>query len=357
MSGPVLLVGTRKGLFRFRADADRDGWSRSGPLLEGREVYHACLDPRDPRRGWAAARHPVWGAHVFRSGDGGRSWEQTPGRPTFDDGGDRTVEAIWHLAPAGVPDRVWAGVEPAALFVTDDAGASWRRIRSLEEHPTREQWQPAKGGLAVHSLQPDPERPGRLWAAVSAGGVYRTDDGGGSWQPLNRGVRTDYLPERYPEAGQCVHRLRRHPDRTGRLWRQDHCGTYRSDDGGESWEEVTGGLPSDFGYTVAADPADPDRAWVVPIESGHMRTACGGRLRVYETEDAGGSWTPRGRGLPGAAWVSVLREALDCDDRSPPGLYLGTSSGHLFFGRDGREWTRLAAFLPKILSVWAGASG
>lgn len=356
----ALLVGTRKGLFRFRGPAGQ-GWERAEPALTGWEVYHALLDPRDPAVGWAAARHAVWGAHLFRSRDAGATWEQVEGRPAFPEGSGRSVEALWHVAPAGGdgPERLWAGAEPAALFLSEDGGRSWRWIRSLEEHPTRGSWQPARGGLALHSLQPDPRDPAHgLWVAVSAGGVYRTRDGGGSWAALNEGVRADYLPGRYPEAGHCVHALRVHPLRPDRLWRQCHCGTYRSDDGGESWTEITDGLPSDFGYVVVPDPADPDRAWVVPEESGHLRTVCDRRLRLFETRDAGATWRPRNEGLPpGEAWVSVLREALATDDASPSGLYLGTTSGNLFAGRDGGGWREIAAYLPKILSVSAARVG
>ena len=351
----VLLVGTRKGLFRFEGDdggpGGEAGWRRAGPLLGGWEIYRARLDPADPRRGWAATRHAVWGSHLHVTRDAGRSWEQLPGRPALPEAHGEGVRAIWDVA-AG-PDRevLWAGVEPAALFRSDDAGESWRWVRSLEEHPTRSSWQPARGGLAVHSLAPHPEDPDRLWLGISAGGVYRTRDGGESWEALNRGVRTDYLPERYPEAGQCVHALRLHPRRPDRLWRQSHCGTYRSDDGGERWEEVTGDLPSDFGYALALHPGEPDTAWVVPETSGHLRTVCGGRLRVFETRDGGTSWTPRVEGLPDQAWITVLREALCTDGRTPPTLYLGTSGGELWRGERGRRWERLAARLPKVLSV------
>lgn len=353
----IVLVGTRKGLFRLASGAADDPAAtgeQEGPLLGGWEVYRAHLDPSEPARGWAAARHPVWGSHVFATGDGGRSWEQLPGRPSFPSDHGEGVRAVWDVAPAADRRVLWAGIEPAALFRSDDGGESWRWLRSLEEHPTRSAWQPAKGGLAVHSLAPDPGDPDRLWIGVSAGGVYRTENGGKSWTAQNRGVRADYLPERYPEAGQCVHSLRLHPARTDRLWRQCHCGTYRSDDGGEGWTEVTAGLPSDFGYALTLHPSEPDTAWVVPEDSGHLRTVCEGRLRVFETRDGGESWTPRASGFPDEAWITVLREGLCTDGGDPPTLFLGTSGGDVYRGEEeGRRWSRVAAHLPKVLSVFA----
>lgn len=352
----ILLVGTRKGLFRAASGPDRTDWSLEGPFIDGFEIYHARLDPRRPVTGYAAVRHDVWGAHLYGTRDAGRSWEQLVGRPAFPDDADHDLDAIWHVAP-GAPDdpqHLLVGVEPAALFESRDGGGSWSWIRSLEEHPTRRRWQGAKGGLALHSIQVDPRHAGRIYVALSAGGVYRTDDGGESWSPVNRGVRADFLPERYPEAGQCVHCLRLHPGRPDRLYQQNHCGTYRTDDRGESWTELRGGLPSDFGYVVGLDPEDPDRCWVIPEESSHMRSVCDARLRLYETRDAGESWTPRTEGLPQRhAYVSVLREAMDTDGLSPCGVHFGTSTGHLFSSPDGERWNRVAGYLPRILSVSA----
>lgn len=352
----VLLVGTRRGLFRLTAGLDRRTWTVEGPHLAGHEVYHAVLDPRDGRTAWAAVRHAVWGAHLYRSDDAGGSWEALPAKPAFAAGGPE-IRAIWHVAagPPEAPGRVYAGVEPAGLFVSEDRGGTWRWLRSLNEHSTAATWQPAKGGLALHSIQVDPADPRRLYVALSAGGCYRSEDGGGSWRPINRGVRADFLPDQTPEAGHCVHSLRLHPGRAQRLYQQNHCGTYRSDDGGDTWTEITAGLPSDFGYVLGLDPADPDRCWVIPEESSHLRCVCDRRLRVYESEDAGGSWTSRSEGLPGpGVYVSVLREAMATDGLAPCGVYFGTSTGHLFGSRDGASWRRLAEYLPKILSVSAG---
>ncbi len=352
----LLLIGTKRGLFTATS-SDRSSWEISEPLLVGNEVYHAVLDPRDGRTAWAATSHAVWGAHLHRSDDAARSWRVLEAAPHYPD--ERGVSAIWCIAPghASEPDRLYAGIEPAGLFVSDDRGASWAGVPGLNEHPTNVAWQPAGGALALHSVVVDPRTPERIYCALSAGGVYRSDDHGASWRALNGGVRADFLPRKLPDAGQCVHKLLLHPRRPDRLWQQNHCGTYRSDDGAESWLEVTNDLPTDYGYALALDPADPDAAFVVPEESSHMRTTAGGKLRVYATRDAGASWRPLAHGLPQAhAYVTVLREAMASDPLQPSGLYLGTSSGHLFASRDGGEsWQAIAQFLPRILSVTAAA--
>ena len=360
MNRVILLVGTRKGLFKVVADEHRARWELEGPFIEGYEVYHAILDPRDPSVGYAAANHIVWGSHVYRTEDGASSWEPLQNRPFFPVESDREVRAIWHVAPGHPeePEVVFAGVEPGGLFMSPDRGSTWIWNAALEDHPTRHTWQAAKGGLALHSVLADPRDPGRIYAALSAGGCYRSDDGGRSWKTVNGGVRADFLPDRQPVAGQCVHSVRLHPALPDRLYQQNHCGTYRSDDRAESWHEISEGLPSDFGYPIAIDPGDPDRAWVIPEASSHMRSVCDARLRVYETTDAGGTWTARTRGLPQAhAYVSILREGMDTDGLDPCGVYFGTSTGHLYASRDGREWSLVADNLPKILSVTAAVAG
>jgi photosystem II stability/assembly factor-like uncharacterized protein len=352
--GLIALIGTRRGLFRATSDSARSEWTIDGPAIAGYEVYHAILDPRDPRTGYAAVRHEVWGAHVYRTRDSGRTWSPMESRPSFPGDSGRVVRAIWHLAAGGdeEPGTLYAGVEPAALFVSTDEAGSWTRVQSIEDHPTASAWQPAKGGLALHSIQVDPANPDRIFVAISAGGTYRSEDRGRTWAPINEGVRADFLVEPEPVAGQCVHSVRLHPRSAQRLYQQNHCGTYRSDDGGSSWTEITTGLPSDFGYVVGLDPADPDRCWVIPEESSHLRAVCEGRLRVYETSDAGRTWEARTEGLPQEqAWLTVLREALATDGMDPCGVYFGTSTGHVFASRDGREWRTLARHLPKVLSV------
>lgn len=351
-------MGTKRGLFVLRSDAGRRAWAVSPPLLAGREVYHAWLDPQDGRTAWAATNHKVWGAHVHRSDDRGETWTVLEAAPHHGDA--RGLTAIWALAPgaAAEPDTLYAGIEPAGLFVSRDRGGSWIGVEALNGHPTNTTWQPAGGALALHSILTDPRDPRRLYCALSAGGVYRSDDGGASWRPVNRGTRADFLPQRHPEAGQCVHKLALHPARPDRLYQQNHCGVYRSDDRGESWVEITEGLPSEFGYALAVDPRDPDVAYVVPEESSHMRTTVGGRLRVYRTRDGGATWEPLTRGLPQEhAYISVLREGLAADGLDPCGVYLGTSSGHLFASRDGGDsWELVAGYLPRILSVTAATA-
>ena len=349
--GTALLVGTRRGLFMARS-GDRARWAITGPFLTGREVYHAI---RDPRTGdlWAATDHKVWGPHVHRSRDDGRTWDVLEAAPHHPD--ERGLKAIWFLAPgpSDEPETLWAGIEPAGLFVTRDSGGSWEPVPSLNDHPTNGTWQPAGGGLALGGIQHDPSDERRLYCSLSAGGVYRSDDGGASWTPVNTGVRADFQPRQYPESGQCVHKLRLHPAHPDRLYQQNHCGVYRSDDRGESWIEVTGELPSDFGYALAIDLQDPDTLNVLPEESSDMRSAVEGKLRVYRSRDAGGSWQVMKRGLPQEhAYVSVLRDAMEQDDQEPTGIYFGTSSGHVFASRDrGESWRPIAEFLPKVLSV------
>jgi photosystem II stability/assembly factor-like uncharacterized protein len=353
MAEVTLLVGTKRGLFIARSNGD-SAWHISAPRLIGREVYYAFIDERDGTA-WAATDHAVWGAHVHRSADGGSTWTVLEQAPHHDD--ERGLKAIWHLAPAPVaePDTLYAGIEPAGLFRSRDRGSSWQPVRSLNEHPSRGTWQPAGGGLALGSIQHDPREPGRMYCALSAGGVYRSDDGGESWRACNDGVRADFLPDPRPATGQCVHRLLLHPARPQRLYQQNHCGVYRSDDAGDSWLEITAGLPSEFGYALAVDPHDADVAYVIPEESSHMRTTVGGMLRVFRTQDAGASWQPLTRGLPQEhAYVSILRDAMCNDVADPAGIYFGTSSGHLFASRDrGDSWQLVAGYLPRILSVTA----
>lgn len=354
----AVLIGTRKGLFIARSDAHRTHWAIDGPHMPGYEIQSALLDPRQPTRGWAAAHHPVWGVHLYETSDAGKTWtplDEVP-RHGADDGPD-SLQMIWSLAPgpADQPGRLLAGIQPPGLFISDDGGRAWRPLSGFNAHPDRIHWSPAKGGLAVHSVQVDPQNPQRCYAALSAGGVYRSDDAGVTWRALNQGIRAPYLAGAQPHCGHCVHRLLVHPARAGRCYQQSHHGLYMSDDGGEHWHEISAGLPSDFGYALATDPHDPDVIVCVPEDSSQFRATVDGRLRVYRSRDAGAHWEALTNGLPQEnVFVTVFRDGLESDGLDPLGLYLGTTSGHLFASADGGDhWTSLAGYLPGILCVRA----
>jgi len=356
---PLLLVGTEKGLFRIRASSGRSPGRVDGPHLPGLRVQHVAAAPDDPRRLLAAVDHPVWGSHIHRSDDGGRRWSSLDTTPQHPSGRHRrALNAVWWLAWSPDGRRLYAGIDPAGLFFSDDHGASWTDLRALNEHGTRSAWEPSRGLFALHSICIDPQDPAHIVVAVSAGGVYRSSDGGGSWQPANAGVRAENLPDRYPVAGHNVHRVVMHPLDGRRLYRQCYSGTYRSDDGGATWTEITAGLPSDFGYALACDPADPEVVLQIPESSAHLRTAVDGRLRVYRSEDGGRGWRSTSAGLPQQhAYVTVLRDALNARGDAPGQFAFGTTSGHVFLTRDGGgQWELAAEFLPRVLTVhFAGA--
>lgn len=353
--GVLVLAGTRKSLFLLKSDEARRDWTLEGPLLAGWAVYHAILDPRDGVL-YSCTNHFVFGGGtVHRSNDLGRTWQRTESLGLPEESGLK-LEATWHIepGPASEPDTLWLGAAPGVLFRSDDGGASWEPNRGILEHPTRERWEPGAGGMCCHSVQLDPGDRRRLYVGISAAGVFRSDDGGESWGPANAGTAADFLPDPYPEVGQCVHKLLVHPARPGRLWQQNHCGVYRSDDRGASWERLDGnGLPSGFGFALALDPREPDTAYVVPEESAENRVTAGGRLGVYRTRDAGASWELNSDGLPERAWLAVLREGMASDRLEPAGLYLGTQSGSVFVSA-GDGWIEAARHLPPVLSVEVG---
>jgi hypothetical protein len=352
----VILAGTRKGLFLLRGDEDRRSWKLEGPLLSGWEVYHAMLDPRD-RTLYAATQSYAYGATVHRSSDLGETWERAEEIGLPEESGMK-LERTWHIEPGvdGEPDTLWLGGAPGVLFRSDDRGTAWEVVKGVLEHPTREQWNPGAGGMCCHSIQVDPSDPQRMYIGISAAGVFRSEDGGESWTPANKGTAADYLPEQYPEVGQCVHKLLLHPQRPDRLWQQNHFGTYRSDDRGDSWERLDGnGLPSGFGFPIAIHPREPDTAFVVPEESDENRVTANGRLGVYRTRDGGETWQETARGLPDQAWIAVLREGMASDRLDPVGVYVGTQSGSVFVSpNEGDEWVEAASQLPPVLSVEVG---
>jgi hypothetical protein len=353
----VVLVGTTKGLFALRSGAARDRWELVGPWFRGEQIAAAVLDCRGGRtRLLVGATSSHWGPSVYRSDDLGATWvEPEPDTLTFPESTGAAVARVWQLQPAGgaQPDVVFAGVEPAALFRSDDGGQSFRLDESLWAHPHRSQWQPGGGGLCLHTILPDPAGGPRLGVAVSAAGFYRTMDGQ-AWEAANLGIRAPFLPEPTPEFGQCVHKVDRHPTQPDTLFCQHHWGVYRSDDFGGTWREIgADSLPSTFGFPVVADPNHPGTAYVLPLTSDEFRCTPDGRVRVYRTTDGGESWQGLGRGLPqDNAWLTVLRDAFAADALDPAGLYIGTRTGEVFGSPDaGESWREVARHLPPVLCV------
>jgi photosystem II stability/assembly factor-like uncharacterized protein len=351
--GALILAGTRKGLFLLRGDDDRRAWEVEGQFLTGWDVFHAVVDPRDGTL-YACTNNFVYGPTVHRSTDLGQSWERAEELGLPEESG-LTLEKTWHLEPGheSQPETLWLGGAPGVLFRSDDRGQTWEPVRGILEHPTREQWNPGAGGMCCHSIQLDPSDPQRLYIGISAAGVFRTDDGGETWAPKNKGTAAEFMPDPYPEVGQCVHKVLLHPEQPNRLWQQNHCGVYRSDDRGESWERLDGyGLPSGFGFPIALHPREPDTAFVIPEEGAENRVTSNGRLGVYRTRNGGKSWEERPDGLPRPAWAAVLREAMASDARAPAGIYFGTQSGSVFVSPDeGESWVEAARQLPPVLSV------
>ena len=354
-----LLVGTVKGVFFLRAPAARTAWQVEGPHLRGRAIYSVAHDGRGQRqRVWAGAASMHWGAVLVSTDDWGRTWDE-PQEANVKFPADRglALKQIWQIAPGRgeEPDTLYCGVQPSALFESRDAGKTWSLNAGLWNHPHRAKWAPGNGGLCLHTVLVDPNRPGRFTVASSTGGVYRSDDGGTTWQVKNRGVRAEFLPDPYPEFGQCVHKIAQHAARPGRLFLQNHWGLYRSDDAGDTWSDIANGVPSDFGFCLGIHPRDPDTAFVVPLHSDEFRCTPEGRLRVYRTKDAGASWQAMTRGLPQKdAFETVVRDGMGVDALDPAGIYFGTRSGKLFGSSDeGRSWRLLAESLPPIVCVKA----
>jgi photosystem II stability/assembly factor-like uncharacterized protein len=349
-----LLVGTRKGLFVLDG-APGAPLEIKARVFAGESVEYALRDPQSGRV-LAAITSAFYGPQLWHADDPAGEWQQAEG-VGLPAGGDETLERIWTIVPGEPHEKMYAGGDPGVLFESGDGGRSWQLNRGLWEHPTREKWQPGGGGLCLHSIAPWPGEPDRLALGISAAGVWLTDDGGATWRSGNEGLVPRYLPEDTPEdeIGLCVHRLHRAPGRPERLFMQFHGGVYRSDDAGETWNDIAAGLPSDFGFPLAIDPADPDSAYVVPLTADTDRVTPDGRVRVYETRDGGESWTPRGDGLPSEhAYLTVLREAFawtgEGDDLE---LYFGATSGDLFgSGNAGASWSEAATRLPPVLSVY-----
>jgi len=363
-SGDVLLlVGTMKGAFVLRSDGARENWEVGGPYFPGRAIYAFAYDDRNGRkRLWTAVNSSYWGSYLSASDNFGESWsEPETYNIKFPEGADSSVKQIWQisLGHKDEPDTLYCGVEPAALFKSTDAGATWSLEKGLYDHPHRPLWQPGGGGLCLHTILPDPDNSKRMHIAISTGGVYRTDDGGANWQPRNVGVRAQFLPpdQWYPEFGQCVHKIVSHPSNPDRIFLQNHWGLYRTDDAGDSWKDIANGVPSDFGFALEIDNQDPNTAFIVPLESDEFRCTPEGKLRVYRTRNAGDSWEPLANGLPQEnAFETVLRDAMTGDQSQPMGLYFGTRNGKLFGSSNtGESWRSITEGLPAITCVKSAA--
>ena len=359
----LLLVGTTKGAFLLRSNEAREKWQISGPHFPGHTVYAMAYDGRNGRRRlWAGTQNFVFGCALRSSDDYGKNWTnpESPS-PQFPKDTGVSLKQIWQIVPGRPeePDTLYCGVEPAALFESKDAGVSWSLVRGLFEHPHRPRWQPGGGGLCLHTILPDPKNGNRLYVAISSGGVYRTDDSGSSWRACNKGIRADYLPEKSPEFGQCVHKIAHHPSQPDRLYLQNHGGLYRSDDGAASWRDIAKGVPSDFGFPMVVHPHDPETAYIFPLEGAEFRCGPEAKLRVYRTRNGGRSWESVSRGLPQkGAYETVLRDSMEADALRPAGIYFGTRSGKLYSSRnEGVSWELIRDGLPPVVCVKAAVVG
>jgi photosystem II stability/assembly factor-like uncharacterized protein len=365
VSGVRVLVGTRKGAFVLTSDGAREQWKVSGPHFAGWEIYHVNGSPADPDRLYASQSSGWSGQVMQRSDDGGETWapvgnqfayQGTPGTHQWYDGTPHPWEfaRVWHLEPSLTdPDVVYAGVEDASLFRSDDGGHGWQELPTLRGHESAPSWQPGAGGMCLHTILLDPVREGRMFAAISAAGAFRSDDAGQNWRPVNRGLQSAGIPDPDAEVGHCVHRLAMHPARPEVLFMQKHWDVMRSDNGGDTWREISGNLPSDFGFPIAVHAHEPDTVYVVPITSDAEHFPPEGKLRVYRSRTGGDDWEPLTDGLPQQdCYVNVLRDAMAVDSLDSCGVYFGTTGGQVYVSADsGDSWEPIVRDLPAVLSV------
>jgi photosystem II stability/assembly factor-like uncharacterized protein len=365
MTGVRVLVGTRKGAFVLTADGTRSDWRVDGPHFGGWEAYHLKGSPADPKRIWAAPSGGWFGQLVQRSDDGGRTWEAVGNEFAYDgdtgthqwyDGTPHPWEfaRVWHLEPSLTdPDTVYAGIEDAALFRSVDGGGSWQELPGLRRHGSGPSWQPGAGGMCLHTILLDPRDDAHMTVAISAAGTFRTDDAGATWRPINRGLRSEGIPDPDAQVGHCVHHVAAHPARPDVLFMQKHWDVMRSDDGGDSWVEISGDLPTDFGFPIDVHAHEPDTVYVVPITSDSLHVPPDGRLRVYRSRTGGHEWEPLTAGLPQEhCYVNVLRDAMAVDTLDECGVYFGTTGGQVYASADaGDTWAPIVRDLPAVLSV------
>jgi len=365
MSSIRALIGTRKGAFILKSDGKRDDWKIDGPHFPGWEIYHVKGSPADPNRLYASQSSGWFGQIVQRSDDGGRLWttvgnrfvyDGTPGTHLWYDGTPHPWEfaRVWHFEPSLTdPDLVYAGVEDAALFRSADGGQEWEELAGLRTHPSADSWQPGAGGMCLHTIILGAAHPGRIIVAISAAGAFRSDDGGISWRPINRGLKSSGIPQPEAEVGHCVHRIAMHRSNPDVLYMQKHWDVMRSDDAGESWREVSGNLPTDFGFPIDVHAHEPQTVYVVPIKSDSEHFPIDGRLRVYRSRTGGEEWEALTAGLPQQnCYVNVLRDAMAVDSLDPCGIYFGTTGGQVYVSADsGDSWTAIIHDLPAVLSV------
>jgi photosystem II stability/assembly factor-like uncharacterized protein len=365
MSSVRVLVGTRKGAFVLTSDGKREKWDVSGPHFAGWEIYHVKGSPADPNRLYASQSSSWFGQVMQRSNDAGKTWEPVgnkfeydgvPGTHQWYDGTPHPWEfaRVWHLEPSLTdPDTVYAGIQDAALFKSTDGGQNWQELSGLRTHQTGSGWQPGAGGLCLHTILLDPTNAQRMFVAISAAGAFRTDDGGTTWQPINKGLRSEGIPNPTAEVGHCVHRIAQHRSRPGVLFMQKHWDVMRSDNGGDSWTEVSGNLPTDFGFPIDVHAHEPDTIYVVPIKSDSEHFPPDGKLRVFRSRSGGNEWEALTKGLPQKdCYVNVLRDSMAIDSLDSCGVYFGTTGGQVYASADaGDTWTPIVRDLPPVLSV------
>jgi photosystem II stability/assembly factor-like uncharacterized protein len=365
MSAVRVLVGTRKGAFVLTSDGKRDKWDVQGPHFAGWEIYHVKGSPVNPNRLYASQSSGWFGQQIQRSDDGGKTWEPVGNQFAYEgdvgehqwyDGSLRKWEfkRVWHLEPSlDDPDKVYAGIEDASMFVTTDGGKTWSERTGLRQHGTGPQWQPGAGGMCLHTILLDPKNKGRIYIAISAAGAFRSDDDGVTWRTVTKGLNSKFLPDPTAEVGHCVHRIAMHPSRPDVLFMQKHWDVMRSDDAGGSWHEVSGNLPTDFGFPIDVHAHEPNTVYVVPIKSDGEHFPPDGKLRVYRSRTGGDEWEALTNGLPQKdCYVNVLREAMCVDQMDPCGIYFGTTGGQVYGSSDaGDHWAPLVRDLPAVLSV------